>query len=216
MSAIPRRSLIDSRAGFGATLSTPDAVRAAGFPNRGRLIRGAPRYGVLLCPISRLPSERGGRPSIGRAERVIETAHASEPGRKGDLRQRHRGFVEQAFGGLDPPGHGNFARACTSVAKKKPQEVPRADPELPGKPIDRRPVEKPLLDQAHAARHRGCGTGPCRTSRCRLGTAAKTWAKARPFGSRGGREEHHIFRLGRACWTNRTTIDARGSYPDKE
>jgi len=59
-----------------------------------------------------------------------------EPGRKGDLRQRHRGFVEQTFGRLDPAGRRDFARGRAGVSKKKPQQVPRADPEFRGQPVD--------------------------------------------------------------------------------
>jgi hypothetical protein len=88
----------------------------------------------------RLPSgclsERGRRPSIGYAECVIEAAHAFESGRKGNLRQRHRGFVEQALRALNPTGRRDLARGRTGMAEKKPQKVPRADPESLGKPID--------------------------------------------------------------------------------
>jgi len=79
------------------------------------------------------------------------------------------------------------------VAKKKPQQVPWADDEFPGKLVDRRPVEKPLLDQTHPARHGGGGTGPCRTAGRRLRAAAETRAKTCPLGGRGGRKEHHVF-----------------------
>jgi hypothetical protein len=37
---------------------------------------------------------------------------------------------------LNPPGRGDFAWRCAGMAKKKPQQVPRADPEFSSQFVD--------------------------------------------------------------------------------
>src|SRR5712671_8038678 len=202
-SILPSRTKTSSRC-HGRRRSRTGLPSARGRTSYAPRIRGSPAERFRWCrrrtsrisewrPAARCLSERRRRPSIGGAERIVETAHAFEPGRKSDLRQWHRGFVEQALRDLNPPGRGDFARRCAGVAKKKPQQVPRADPEFSGQLLDRRAVEKSLLDQAHPARHGRRGTGPCGTSGRRLRAAAQTRAKACPLGGRSGREEHDVF-----------------------
>ena len=45
-------------------------------------------------------------------------------------------FVDEALCGLNAAGRCDFARRGAGVAKKEPQEMPRANPEFGGKRID--------------------------------------------------------------------------------
>src|SRR4029077_20749940 len=84
-------------AGSGARIKGPSTRRPGKFTNFGR---------VMLATFA----ERGGRAFVGRAERVVEAAHAAEASREGNLGERHLGAVDQALGCLDAARRRDFAR----------------------------------------------------------------------------------------------------------
>src|SRR5205085_12425251 len=85
-----------------------------------------------------------------------------------------------------------------------------------GKVGNRGFIQEPFLDKTHTARHRRCSSAPGRTSRCRLGSAAKAWSKA--CSLRGGcrTKEHDIRRAGGSHGTDRTTVDPGSSNTREE
>src|SRR6516164_4181574 len=85
-----------------------------------------------------------------------------------------------------------------------------------GKFGDRGFIQESFLDKTHTARHRRRSSAPRRTSRCRLGSAAKAWPEARPLRCGCRTKEHNILRAGGSHRTDRTTVDPGSSNAREE
>ena|SRR6266540_4622675 len=162
------------------------------------------------------PSERGRRPSVCGAERIVETPYAPEACRERDLRQRHGRVIDQALCELHATGCGNLAWCCPRVTKKESQEVARPDPQFFRELADRCPIQKALLDEAHSACDRRRRATPCRAPGRGLRSAPQTRAEAGALRRRGSRKKQHVFRLCRPYLANRSAVNARCPYASKE
>nr|WP_276602998.1 hypothetical protein [Nannocystis pusilla] len=136
-----------------------------------------------------LAPQRRRRPAEALLHERVEAAHAGEPGRICDLRERQRGVLQQLLGEREPPRLRQLDRRRPELRLERAPQVTPADAEAPGQRVDRTVVEVAGVD----ARERGGGEPrqgvDRRPPRRELGPAAQAGTKADALGLGGAAKE---------------------------
>ena len=104
--------------------------------------------GDLAAP-SAFGAQLAGRGGEHLADRVVELAHAAEPGGEGDGGERHRRRLDQDAGGAGALGAGDGDRSGAELVEHEPVEVALAVVEVAGEAGDAVAVDDAVGDEAH-------------------------------------------------------------------
>ena len=162
-------------------------------------------------------ANRGGRPSVHRAKRGVESSDAGEARGERDRGHRHRGLVDQRFRALHTPCRRHRGRRGAGMSYEQSAQMSGRHPERIREVLDGiAVVEEPALDEPERTRDRGRRAVPRGCPRRGLGSTPQARAEARAFGGGRGREEDHVARLGGLHRTGGPAVDPGGEHAGEE
>ena len=161
-------------------------------------------------------AQQVGRPSVQRAEHLVETPDAAETRRHRDVHHREPGFVNELLGEQYAAGLRHRDRRCAQVLVEQTSELPLAEAQARGERVHAGVVQCAELDQRQRARHAVRRAVPGGQLRRRLGTAAQAGTEPRRLRGGGGPEEPHVLTLRRSRRADRTAVDPRRRHPAEE
>jgi hypothetical protein len=164
----------------------------------------------------RAAAQRGGGAPVDGTDRIVELAHAREPGgvRHVDLTQR--GGLDQDPCRLRALGAGQRQRTRAQLGRQLAREVSLAVREASRQAAHAFAIDRSVGDQVHRARRQVAAQVPLRRAGGGVGMAAQAGAKAVALCGRRGWIEADVAALGDDRRTARATVDPGGRDGDEE
>ncbi len=161
-------------------------------------------------------AQLAGRARVDRADRLVELAHAAEPGRQRHLGEAQPGRLDQRAGRLRALGPRQLGRPGPHLCDQDPVELALAEAEPGGQAGDAVAVDDPVRDQADGA---ACDVGaPVPGGRARRGVrlAALAGPEAGRLRGRGRREQADVAPVGQARRAAGAAVDPGRRDADEE
>ncbi len=150
------------------------------------------------------------------SDRVVELAHAGEPGRERDLRDRQRGGLQEHACGVRPLGPGEGDGTRPELGGELALHLPGAVSEPSGEPGDALPVHDSVADQTHRPPHDVRAHVPLGGAGDRVRAAAAAGPEAGAVRGGGCRVEPYVVLLGGDCRAAGAAVDAGGLDGEEE
>ncbi len=198
--------------GYGAVAQ--EAEDALGM--EGCAIRQTQRQGAGGGARLPSPAQLGRRRREHLANRVVELADAGEARRERDLRDRHRGGLDQGARCLGSLCSGQRERTRTELGGEQSIDLTLAVVQPRREPTDAFPIDETIGDEPHRPADDVGTHVPLRRARRGIGTATLTGSVAVLLGGGRGDEELDVPLFGRHCRAARPAIDPGGLHRSDE